>query len=280
MFMELLKQILECKDEEVDFIIKDAISKANANSQKVERLGFLSCITANNLFKGFIPLDTRIKYMSLSMEDYGMQTTDFFYEFAYFIRKYNINSKGKLIYSLEYFINSYFGLPGKVDRETLFNDMAFQNTTTDSEYFEALENNKIGDLKGKGAAQCTERAALAQQLLSLFDFESYYCIGCVEFDNKQEPHCFNVVKRQNDYALLDYSVPVNLYNLEGNVKAFYPFVGEIKKEEFFDFINNETIKSFDNYNYAINNQKMLTGYKRNYVVGVYEMQKERAKANR
>ena len=42
-----------------------------------------------------------------------------------------------------------------------------KTTKTDSEYFDALENNKIGDLKGMGAALCTERSALAQQILSL-----------------------------------------------------------------------------------------------------------------
>lgn len=61
----------------------------------------------------------------------------------------------------------------------------------DEEYFEALENNKIGDLKGKGVAQCTERGAIAQQILSLFGTESYYCMVCVDLGSKQEGHCFN-----------------------------------------------------------------------------------------
>lgn len=182
-----------------------------------------------------------------------MQTTDFFYDFAAFIRKYNINSKGMMIYSLEYFINNYFGLPGKVDRETIFNDLAFKNTNTDEEYFKALENNKIGDLKGKGAAECTERAALVQQLLILFGFDVYYCIGCLDFDNKQEAHCFNIVKRKNDYALLDYSVPVTSYDKGGRVKNFYPFVGELSPEEFVEFVNNQTLKYFDNYCYIDDN---------------------------
>lgn len=136
-------------------------------------------------------MDTRIKYALLNMEYYGMESTDFFYDFAHFVRKYNIANKGSMIHNLEYFINSYFGYPGKIDRETVFNDIAWQNTTTDEEYFEALENNKIGDLKGKGAAQCTERDAIAQQILSLFGTESYYCMVCVDLGSKQEGHCFN-----------------------------------------------------------------------------------------
>ena len=44
------------------------------------------------------------------------------------------------------------------------------------EYFDVLDNNKIGDLKSKGAAECTERSAVAQQILSIFGIESYYCM--------------------------------------------------------------------------------------------------------
>ena len=201
-----------------------------------------------------------------------MDTTDFIYEFAQFVRKYNIKNKASLIYNLEYFVNNYFGLPGKVNRETVFNDRAWNTTTTDEEYFEALENNKIGDLKGMGAAECTERSALVQQILSIFGTESYYCMGCVDLEKMQEAHCFNIVKRKNDYAVLDYSIPVAAYNPDGSFKAYCPFVGVLTNEEFLDFVNNGTIKSFDDYcikgkeHENINRQRM-------YVVGKYEIEK-------
>lgn len=271
--MELFQRILECKDEEVDSIIEAAINEANNNSEKVDKLGFLDNGKANNVFKGFIPLKTRIKYACLNMEDYGMETTDFIYEFAHFIRKYKINNKVSLIHNLEYFINSYFGFYGKTDRETIFNDVAWQNTTTDEEYFTALANNKLGDLKGKGAAQCTERGALAQQILSIFGTESYYCIGCIDLGDSQEGHCFNIVKRKNDYALLDYSVTVTAYNQDGSIRAYYPFIGILTNEEFLDFINNGTVKSFDDY-YISGSSAKQTGIQRMYVVGKYEIEKE------
>ena len=177
--MDLLQRILECNEEDIDTIIQQAIEEADSNSDKIEKLGFLDYGKSNNLFKGFIPLNARIKYSNLSIEDYGMQTTDYMYEFAHFVKQYNINSKASLIHNLEYFINSYFGMPGKGDREQIFNEVAWNTTTTDEEFFAALENNKLGDLKHKEAAQCTERSALAQQILSLFGTESYYCMGCV-----------------------------------------------------------------------------------------------------
>ena len=59
-----------------------------------------------------------------------------------------------------------------------------------------MENNKIGDLKGMNVALCTERSAMAQQLLSLFGMESYYCMGSINKNDKIEAHCFNIVKRK------------------------------------------------------------------------------------
>lgn len=271
--MDLFQRILECEEEEVDSIIETAIIEADINAEKVERLGFLDYGKSHSIFKGFIPLKTRIKYANLNMEDYGMGSTDFIYEFARFIRKYKINNKVSLIYNLEYFVNSYFGFPGKIDREAIFNEIAWKTTTTDEEYFKALENNKLSDLKGKGAAQCTERGALVQQILSIFGTESYYCMGCVDLGDRQEGHCFNIVKRKNDYALLDYSVAIASYKEDGSVRAYYPFVGTLTNEEFFDFVNNGIVKSFDDY-YIDGKQQEKTGTQRMYILGEYEIEKE------
>lgn len=278
--MDLLEKILNSKDEDIDEIIKNAIDEKNKGAEKVEQLGFLDYGKSNHLFKGFIPLDTRIKYSSMNIETYSMKTTDFMYEFAHFIKQYNISSKGNLIKNLEYFINSYFGMPGKIDREEIFADIAWNNTKTDEEYFEALENNQIGDLKKKGAAQCTERGALAQQILSLFNTETYYCMGCVDLGKKQEPHCFNIVKRKNDYALLDYSCPVTSFDKDGKPRALYPFVGTLSNEEFEEFITTGKIKNYKNYEFNELNGRIVIDSERLYVVGEYSIDKEKYYENR
>ncbi len=272
--MDLLERIINCSnDEEVDKIITEAINDADNNSTKVDQLGFLDDGKTKCVFKGFIPFHTRIKYDRLAVETYGMETTDYFYDFAHLVRKYNMNNKGSVIYNLEYFINYYFGYLGKSNRETIFNDIAWQTTTTDEEYFAALGKNKLGDLRGKGAAQCTERSALAQQILSLFGIETYYCMGCVDLGDRQEAHCFNVVKRKEDYALLDYSIPVTAYHPDGSVKAFYPFIGTLSNEEFEDFVNKGALKSFGNYEYRNAHQRNPMATKRFYMVGSFEIQK-------
>lgn len=203
-----------------------------------------------------------------------METTDYMYEFAHFVKQYNIKSKAPLIHNLEYFINSYFGMPGKGNREQIFNDIAWNTTITDEEYFAALKNNKLGDLKHKGAAECTERSAMAQQILSLFGTESYYCMGCVDLGNRQEGHCFNIVKRKDDYALLDYSCPVTSFSKEGTLIAYYPFVGDLSNDDFLEFTNNGIIKSFENYQF-IDGKKTTTTGKRQYVVGEFEIDRQK-----
>ena len=57
------------------------------------------------------------------------------------------------------------------------------------------------------------------------------------------------------------------------INAYYPFVGVLTNEEFIDFINNGTIKSFDDY-YMKNRQEEKNGSQRIYVVGKYEIEKD------
>lgn len=271
--MDLLERILSCSsDEEIDAIITEVIEEANRNGTRVEQLGFLDYGNENNLFRGFIPFDTRIKYSNMDIETYGMGTTDFFYEFAHILKKYNISSKGSLIYNIEPFINSYFGFAGKQDRGQIFYYAAWNSTTSDDDFFETLKNNRLGDLKGKGAAECTERGALAQQLLSLFGVDTYYCIGYVDLGTKQEGHCFNIVRRNNDYALLDYSLPVPVFNKEGKRKGFYPFVGALSNEEFEEFVAGGTLKRFREYKF-VDGKAVALDSERSYVAGTYEKKK-------
>ena len=70
--MDVFQKILDCKEEEVDSIIEGAINDANLNAEKVKKLGFLDYGKSCSVFRGFIPLKTRIKYATLNMEDYGM----------------------------------------------------------------------------------------------------------------------------------------------------------------------------------------------------------------
>lgn len=270
--MNLLEQINNCKEEELTSIIDNAIQNAVTNSKETQ-LGFANNKSSTSKIlphKGFISPNSRIRYCNISMNDYSMKTTDYIYEFAQYIKENKINNKESLISSIEPFINKYFGISkGKDKRDTYFDQMAFQTTNTDEEYFEKLENLEIGDLKGKNIAMCTERSAIAQNLLSLFGFESYYCIGCINNNGKEEPHCFNIARAQNCFVLLDYSVPITIFE-EGKENKYVPFQAVIPFDEIENVLLESTNKTFQSYQYLKTSNEVkrkLTGQFRTYNVG-------------
>lgn len=277
--MDLLNKINNCQDEEIDLIITEALEKMENKSIKKQILGFVSngLNYKFSVHKGFISRDSKVKYGNFSMNTYSMKTTDYFYEFARFIKKNNINSRGSLVKVIENFINNYFGIIGGEDlRDDYFDKIAYQTTTTDDEYFKKLESLEIGDLKGKNIAMCTERSAIAQNLLSLFDFEIYYCIGCFNYNEKQEPHCFNIARAKDSYMLLDYSVPIPIF-FNDRIIDYAPFQGVISIDKIEDILLNSEKISFQSYEYTKEKNritKVLNKDKRIYVVGKLELEKE------
>ena len=126
-----LKQALTCDEEKVNLIVSETISEYDKNANQVERLGMLGYGKSSEVFEGFIPLHTRIKYDNISIEDYGMETTDFIYEFVDFARKNKVNDPTFLIYLLEYYINNYFGYNSNNSRVNIFNDISLKESNTD-----------------------------------------------------------------------------------------------------------------------------------------------------
>lgn len=275
--MSLFEKVISCTNEELDSIISSALEDKNNSSNNISTLGFISG-NAITVFNGFIPFNTRIKYSNFGIGDYSMKTTDFYFGFAKLLRKNKIQNKGQFISLIEPFINSYFGInrSSKDIREQVLNDIAFKTTTTDEEYFIKLENNEIGSLKGTGAAMCTERSAIAQNLLSLFGFESYYVMGCISNNGKEEAHCFNIAKAKDSYVLLDYSVPVPLIS-DNKVIGYVPFQGKIDNNELEQVIRNGQIKEFQNYQYIKEQdkyKKVSTDTIRSYAVGSFELKQK------
>ena len=250
--MGLLQDILKSKEEDVDFIVKNAIEKCNLEAKSVTALGNVSKTQSklSEPHKGFIPFNTKID-MGIEMT-YDLNTTDFIYEFAHYVREKNVSNILELIMGLENFMNDYLGMPNdNNDPYDIFNE----------------SNVNISHFKNKNvSAQCTVRGAMAQQILSVFGMECYYCMGCVQENNNTETHCFNIVKRKNDYALLDYSMPVEIYDEQGKcITGYMPFIATFSNEEFLDFINNQSIKSFQKYWYE-GSKRYSRGEKRKYVV--------------
>lgn len=271
--MDILDKINNCQSEELDKIVNNHLIQMILESENNKKLGFPENWGLNSkiiIHKGFIPPDTKIKYSNYSMNTYSMNTDDYFYEFACFIKKYQVKNKGLLVKLIENFINNYFGLPNNKDmRDDFFDEIAFKTTKTDEEYFEKLDKLTIGDLKEKDRAMCTERAALAQNLLSFFGIETYYCMGCLDNNGVQEVHCFNIAKAKDNFILLDYSVPISIFE-NNKLIDLAPFQGTINQNDIERILFDGDVLEFNSYEYIKEFgkiRKVSNNEIRKYVVG-------------
>lgn len=278
--MELLNKIISCKEEELKEIIDEELRKIIQISEQKERLGFVDATTAVTLHKGFISPETRIGYAKGTAFSYSMKTNDFYYEFAKYIKKIKVNNIGYLIKEIETFINYYFGV-NKNDNDYR-NDYLFGitlgTTSDDDEAWKKINNLEIGDFKEKRLAMCTEKTSLAQNLISLFGIESYWCMGYLNNNGKIEPHCFNIARAKNNYMLLDYSVPVMVIK-NGKINEWAPFQGKISLSELEEILNGKN-KKYKNYEYLIENGELKIVYNnsiRTYQVDDYSIKKNKGK---
>ena len=95
-----------------------------------------------------------------------------------------------------------------------------------SYYYPGDDNNKISNLKGKGAAMCVERAALSQNLLKSLGINSFFKTSGIIKNNNEESHSYNLIEFKNKYYIFDSSMP-SLINDKIN-----PLIAEIDKETF------------------------------------------------
>ena len=276
--MSFFEKIMTCDESEVASLVRDALKTANDLSIKNERIGFQENLKPQKPHKGFINSSTRIKYCNFEATTYSMKTIDYFYEFVKILRQSGVKTKAEFINIVQVFINEYFGLNSsrKDLRSEVIFDKAWQSTKSDEELFSALENNEIGDFKGKNVALCTERAAIAQNLLSLFGFETYYCIGCIEKNGVESAHCYNIVKAPNVYVLLDYSQAVPMYQ-DNEIMGYEPFTGNIPFDKIDSVLNGDLDITLEDYYYEIG----VNGYQylnktgqRKYIVGATSLKCE------
>ena len=92
--------------------------------------------------------------------------------------------------------------------------------------YEESKNNKISNLKGKGAGMCVERAALSQNLLKHLNINSIYKSSGIVLNGRKECHSYNLVEYDGKYYLFDSTMP-NMVKDRIN-----PLIAQIDKESF------------------------------------------------
>ena len=244
---DLLQKIIECKsEEEVKEFVDEALAKQVEGSKKVGELG---AWFRSTIYEGFIHPDTRMRISNAALATYGMSTTDYLYEYAILVWKVSIlhDARG-LVDGLVPFLNMYFGItvPGKDERDDFLTEGVTLSDTDQDEFFETIMKHNIGDLKGKGIAACMERSAVAQNILSLFGFDSFFCVGVVQHGDSYEDHAFNIIRFGNRYLLVDCSKAVPQKQLDGKI-IYKPFYAEIPADKIEDFMHNKVAIGFRDY---------------------------------
>lgn len=115
--------------------------------------------------------------------------------------------------------------------EEYFNGI--NNISNRMKYYKPLDEietkediGKVSSLKGTGAAMCTERAMLAQNLLKSLNINSFYKCSGIKKNGEIEVHSYNLIEHDNKYYIFDSSIPT----VED--KKVTPLIATIPKEVF------------------------------------------------
>ena len=185
---------------------------------------------------GFIPEDVKVVYgwnvdknFVLSNQGcyYYINDKNYLYNFAKFIKDKKISNDSDLIFLVYSYIKDYFYSFNKIDRDELHR-LIYKN---DKLFYKPTNEHSILDFKEKGAAKCTEYSALLQNILSTFGYSIIYLTGSLIGEDN---HAFNIAIIDNEYHLIDFSIPVNCFDINCNFIKKIPYMYELK-----DFTNED-----------------------------------------
>ena len=200
-------------------------------------------------YNQFIPKDMKIVYgMAWNTENgkgnnhgsfYYMDNQEYLYDFCKWIQDKEIQDEYELFGYIRDFLKKYFGKIRTIDRDQMHKLLI----GLDGNCFEPTKGHSIGDFKGKGNALCSEYAVMAQNILRLFDYESYLVIGNVIMSDKQpESHAYNLLTFKESatgewkHAVVDFINGVNMYDINFKKIEEEPFMGFIDSLDQ-DFVN-------------------------------------------
>lgn len=244
-------------EEELKRAIDERLDELYSNSQERRLVGYENTLP----LKGFIPRETIIDNGG---SYYYIKNNDYIYEFINELRENNITDENKILKSIYYFLNKYFGIDGDEERRL---DIFNQNTNGN-------DYPDISVLKGKNAAMCSERAAIAQNLFSFLGIESYYISGKIDTRKEQGEHAFNIIKYNGKTVIYDATRDVPLYKGD-KIVAYRYYLQEIESNQISDEgVSRDAQFQVDDYCYRMQENgkwsKDLTG-KRIYASGMGEI---------
>lgn len=208
-FDKFRNELFNATPDEARGIVDSRISLLEEKADKPERIS--PVYQDQHIHRGYISGDTAVSFESTIGSQYKLKDTEYLYDAAEYLRnnKEQIKNGRQFFEKVTGFLNSYFGIPDtSKDRWTTIEGKThFESIQDDNEYWNAIDNIDISVFKGEHVAQCSERSAMAQNIMSLFGYETYYVNGDVSVDGANEGHAYNIVVDKNGQkCLVDYSV--------------------------------------------------------------------------
>ena len=104
---------------------------------------------------------------------YYVDDDEYIYDFCKYIQDKEIEDIFELLEYMLDFLKDYFGRIKLIDRNNMF-QLLYKN---EDELYDPIQEHSITHFKNKGNAMCTEYSVMAQNLMRVFDIESYLMIG-------------------------------------------------------------------------------------------------------
>lgn len=270
-------EIISYVDNIVDNLSSDDVPSVLGVTDKI--IGPEDKYLNSGRFDGFIVPSIKFSNSNINY-GYHMYDRDYLYEFAIKVGKLKLPVDTSLLSYVMPYLDHYFGFPDdNVDRrdDVLYNfainhaeefykkhNMALKYSNIDfSDQMELAGEFPISAFKGTSTAQCSERAALAQNILKMCGYNSCLMFGECESRGEREGHAWNaLIDKNNNLCLMDFSNTVSLYK---NGKAigkspYYCFVSNM-----YCVTNDDVIKA-QSYHYEDGRQVLEESY-RIYAIG-------------
>lgn len=220
---------------------------------------------------GYVPKGTKVIFGCNTYDNgmsfnggmyYIVDDEEYVYEFCRFIKDADVRSNEELFEFILFYLNDYFGERGNQTREEMFQLIMKPDHT----YYDSVIGHKLSNFKGKGNAVCTEYAVMANNILTVFGFDSTIVLGQLKIGMKDvQDHAFNIVSyTDSEYnrkdMLVDFSSSSDVYDFNYNKIGDVPYTIDLTylDDDFFEkFYYMQKHLYFDDYCYVTEGGMLL-----------------------
>lgn len=202
--LDIIKEIKELKEEQIENYIKTRIEKLELENDSENNIIEPSIKEKTAKFKGFIPRNMEV-IADTSAVVGGFLLND---NEIYRILIDKIRNTDNNLQAIQESINEYFGglalSENETNRKKLYDRIELE--------YSEFEPYSISEYRNNNTALCTERTALAQNMISFLGGESYYIMGHLSSSNgiANMNHAYTCLinKEHGSGMLIDFTNPI------------------------------------------------------------------------